>query len=138
MTTEEDFLNAIKNSTNPIYERMIFADWLKENDRTEEAKLAEGSISMIPVFDNYNWMQVFGAAGGEPDCNNGNTRADKPNISSQDSKMVLVNPFSRKDVRYIHRIRDGSVNGESWVCIGQLWDGRWFTIRGGCDTIRWN
>ena len=45
--------------------------------------------------------------------------------------------FGQEDVEYIEAAIDGENDEEDWVLVGKLRDGRWFSLRAGCDYTGW-
>ena len=87
--------------------------------------------TMLKELDDYNWAEVFGGGGG------GNCTPIHPNRAPHD-KTTSAATFSRQDVKKLHGQSEGENEERSWVCWGQLRDGRWFVARGDCDYTGWD
>jgi len=97
------------------------------------------STQSIPEpLRSYDWKEAFGyAAGyeaGEEDVAN---NRDIP-TATPPGATVSVEPFTRRDVRRIIALQDGDSDGPDWVIVGELWDGRFFALRAGCDYSGWD
>jgi uncharacterized protein (TIGR02996 family) len=88
-------------------------------------------VRMLPMLEDYDWRQAFGCA-GEPGVElvGGPTRA-APTLTTDPS------PFTRAHVALVVASRDGERDEKNWVCVGRLWDGRWFVVDAGCDYTGW-
>jgi len=51
---------------------------------------------------------------------------------------ISLTSFTREDVKIIQHIREGEHEILTWICIGQLKDGRWFNLEAGCDYTGWD
>ena len=119
---------------NPEYEQWIrtiasdeeaigpFTDWLKEHGEDELAeRFSIPEPEMEVKIDDYDWKEVF-------------DYAEEPEWSVSREKSF---PFQRRDVKTIIASQDGENDGPDWVMIGELYDGRFFTLRAGCDYTGW-
>lgn len=89
---------------------------------------------MLAELDTDNWEAAFNES-GSPDpaqCGNGAPRA------TVGSDVSLVS-FTREDVAELIAMAEDDGDWAEWsgVCVGRLADGRWFSIRGWCDTSGW-
>ena len=103
-------------------ERLIYADWLEEIGDKERADWYRNSCKPIKEFNKYDWREVFKYA--DP------ARANPGSGTN-------TTPFALKDVRRVIASQDGDNDGPDWVMCGELWDGRFFAIRAGCDYTGW-
>lgn len=86
---------------------------------------------MLERLNNYDWEEAFGAAGLDGSCLNGTP------VVVQFASAVPVTPFSREDVEEIIAISDGENDGQNWLGVFKLKDGRYATIDSGCDYTGW-
>lgn len=86
---------------------------------------------MIEALNNYDWEEVFGEGTG------GNCGPIIPDTVPPGS-AVSITTFGREDVVEIGGMVEGENDGPDWVIWGRLNDGRWFSIRAGCDYTGWN
>lgn len=85
---------------------------------------------MLAELDDYNWAEVFGEGSG------GNCTPIAPDTPPNDSTSRET--FSREDVVLLEGQSEGDNDGPSWICWGQLKDGRWFFAEGSCDYTGWD
>ena len=71
-----------------------------------------------------DWENVFHYA--EP-------RTIDPVIGSK----VSTDKFDRGDVEEIFHLEEGENDGPDWLLVGKLHDGRFFSLRAGCDYTGW-
>ncbi len=129
---EADLRQALTdNPANAIY-CFVLADWLEEQARSEEAAACRDNLPVSAELADYDWAEAFGYA-GEPDTNG------SPNISTaKPGENVSIAPFGRRHVRRVHVKSEGEYDGYSWLCVGELWDGRFFALKAGCDYTGWS
>lgn len=89
-------------------------------------------MTMLERLDDYDWREAFGAAGKERD-----TQLNGKPVVVHFAKPVSVEPFDREDVAEIIAIDDGENDGENWLGVFRLKDGRFATIDAGCDYTGW-
>ena len=51
--------------------------------------------------------------------------------SSSDAK------FDRADVEHVEAASEGENDGDHWLIVGRLRDGRWFSVKAWCDYTGW-
>lgn len=89
-------------------------------------------MNMLDILNDendYDWRYVFAYANG---------RMDKPEaIGGVVSYTGDLSPFDREDVEELYGLVDGDNNVANWVAVGKLKDGRFFSIRAGCDYTGW-
>ncbi len=85
---------------------------------------------MLAELDDYAWAEVFGEGTG------GNCVPIIPDTPPNDS--TSLDTFSRDDVALIEGQSEGESGERSWICWGQLKDGRWFFAEGSCDYTGWD
>lgn len=118
--------------------RGIIDDWYE--DHGLERSMFD-DLGILPVLADHsgNWFQAFGFAGetknsyGCSPCNTGDPESALPN--DQDISLA---PFGRRDVASILGLAEGENDGADWLIAGQLKDGRWFSLRAGCDYTGWD
>lgn len=96
------------------------ADWLQDHDHHVVAEAYRLNV-IDRRLEDWNWLEVFKYA--------------TPGTARKDDCPTYA--FDRVDVKRIAGIQDGDNDGPDWVCYGELWDGRWFGIRAGCDYTGW-
>ncbi|SDD28434.1 hypothetical protein SAMN02799630_02840 [Paenibacillus sp. UNCCL117] len=87
---------------------------------------------MLDRLNDLDWQEAFGAAGKEVD-----TELNGKPVVVQFASPVSTTPFDREDVAEIIAISDGEHNGENWLGVFLLKDGRFATIDSGCDYTGW-
>lgn len=81
-------------------------------------------------LDSYDWEQAFGESGSHNDT-------PAPDIVPPGAK-VSGERVTRGDVAEIIAIEDGENDGESWVGVFLLHDGRYAAVEGSCDYTGWD
>lgn len=114
----------------------IMADWVEE---TQPWGLHDAYIAHLRAgaptpkqLEGYDWGEAFAYAGERGHCNSLDLKATPP------GNETPADPFSRRDVRRIIAMQDGDNDGPDWVIVGELWDGRFFSLRAGCDYTGWD
>jgi hypothetical protein len=87
---------------------------------------------MLDRLNDYNWKEAFGAAGKEQ-----GTELNEMPVVVQFAEPVSTEPFDREDVVEIIAISDGENDGENWLGVFKLKDGRYAMIDAGCDYTGW-
>ena len=90
---------------------------------------------MLDRLADSDWENAFAYASGvraEYGCGCNSPAAAFPGCTTS------VAPFTRDDVSTILAIVDGEGDGDSWLVVGQLHDGRWFSLEAGCDYTGWD
>jgi len=88
---------------------------------------------MLEQLDSYDWECAFEYAGERP---HGLGRKDIR--AAHPMSQVSLAPFTREDVTEIRDIDEGEGDGEEWICVGLLKDGRWFSLVAGCCYTGWD
>ncbi len=114
-------------------ERNIYADWLDEQGRHEEASVQRTRARIPAALDDYAWSEVFGVC-GDPAAQH--TTFDMSSCRPGDTTPTT--PFGRHNVVEILASQEGDNDGPDWVAVGRLDDGRWFAVRAGCDYTGWD
>lgn len=157
-----DFLASIEKRAEDDAPRLVFADWLDDNLQPEWAELLRLQVesrrinrrtakerwavvetrckelrTKLPLLaavldpDDYDWKEAFAYAGDEGHGGATVKRA-APMLDVDES------PFRRRDVCEVIAVRVGQNDGDNWVCVGRLYDGRWFALDAGCDYTGWD
>ena len=93
---------------------------------------------MLARLDYGDWEEVFKYAKPEHACDKCDNKEHRiggpePTICS----TVDTSPFKREDVDLIIAIVDGMNDESDWVGVFLLKDGRYASIRAGCDYTGW-
>lgn len=89
-------------------------------------------MALLARLDDYDWKEAFGAAGKEI-----GTELNGQPVVIQFAEPVSTVPFDREDVEEIIAISDGENDGENWLGVFKLKDGRFAVIDAGCDYTGW-
>ena len=90
---------------------------------------------MLNKLDDYDWGEVFKYAGTATD--DGYSARPEPPERAVALDEVSVEPFARDDVvRLI--AQDGENDGDDWLGLMELKDGRFACIRARCDYTGWD
>jgi hypothetical protein len=68
------------------------------------------SISVAQLRESYDWKAAFAYASG----------------------------FTMDDIGTVHGAVEGENDGDDWIIWGRLKDGRWFSLKAGCDYTGWD
>jgi len=85
------------------------------------------SLAVGNMLEDEDWERVFEYAAA----------GDIFPAPPHDHRISLMG-FTRDDVKVIQHIREGENEILTWICIGQLKDGRWFNLEAGCDYTGWD
>jgi uncharacterized protein (TIGR02996 family) len=139
---ESDFLVAIRNEPEDKANYLIYADWLDEHDRPADAESVrkyagneqEANEAAAPQSARgYDWREVF-AYGGAERGYGGSSEPDRA-LPNDDTPTT---PFARSDVKRIIAQSEGENDGANWLIVGELQDGRFFSISAWCDYTGWD
>lgn len=84
---------------------------------------------------DYDWRQVFGYAGGpDADSNSSGSRPEAAPLGTS----ISTEPFGLEDVSTIIGYSAGERDERDWIVMGQLKDGRFFSVVAGCDYTGWD
>ena len=75
------------------------------------------------------WAQIDGADSG---------RSPPAPTAAVPGSSVSVERFARKDVAHVEALSEGENDGDPWLCLGELTDGRWFYLEAWCDYTGWD
>lgn len=87
---------------------------------------------MLEELKNGDWDEAFKYASPHV-CSAGHAHGPSATIMSP----VSTAEFTREDVTKIIALREGENDGESWVGIFALKDGRFAVLRAWCDYTGW-
>lgn len=90
---------------------------------------------MLKILDDYDWEQAFQYCGEESKGSYQNGSAD---IRTVPGYGVNNAPFKRSDVVEILGYSEGENDGDSWLMLGKLNDGRYFALTAWCDYTGWD
>lgn len=130
------FLDAIGAAPGDEAPKKVFADWLDDLGEHEEANRYRNwkPDARLPELEGYDWDQAFGYA--DETAYHADTRGHvskaAPHLNVSEAK------FSVGDVVEVIGLREGEGDGPNWVCVGRLYDGRWFAVDAGCDYTGWD
>jgi hypothetical protein len=87
-------------------------------------------INIEELNNSYDWAQVFA------DENDGNVSKDTTEVPP--GSDVNTSPASRSDVKEIIAAVNGENDGEEWIGVFLLNDGRYLIAQGGCCYTGWD
>lgn len=87
-------------------------------------------ITIDELLASYDWAEVFA------DESSGNT--DKRTDIAPPGNQVSIEPASRSDVAEIIAAVNGENDGQDWLGVFLLKDGRYLVASGGCDYTGWD
>lgn len=87
-----------------------------------------------PRFEDYDWASAFAYAGENPDPHGCGISAPTTVGTAGQSAA----PFARADVKRVIAADEGENDADSWVCLVELWDGRYGYLEAGCDYTGWD
>lgn len=88
-------------------------------------------ITLQELMNSYDWASVFG-----DDSNGGNTNKETTEVPP--GSLVNTSPASREDVDEIIAAVNGENDGDSWIGLFRLKDGRYLVATGWCDYTGWD
>lgn len=95
-----------------------------------DEQMAVKEITLPELLESCDWAEVFG------DESSGNT--DKQTDPCPPGSDVDTSPPSRADVAEIIAAVNGENDGQDWVGVFLLKDGRFLLATGGCDYTGWD
>lgn len=90
-------------------------------------------MTMLKELDDYDWGEVFAAAGESGGCNQTSLQSAAPEHLAED-----VAEFTREDVVEILAMVEGENDMSDWQIVCRLKDGRYAYLTGGCDYTGWD
>ena len=96
-------------------------------------------------LEGYDWEQVFGAAGEQPESEGDytptiyNPGVPYPAVPPTDPRKDEPQPpFGRRDVVKVIASVEGEHDEADWIAVVKLRDGRFAVASGGCDYTGWD
>lgn len=86
-------------------------------------------MTLEELLEDENWAQVFA------DENDGNVNKDVDRAPPNSD--VDISPMTRQDVAEIIASVDGQNDGDDWLGVFLLKDGRYLIAKGACDSSGW-
>jgi hypothetical protein len=80
-------------------------------------------IKMLSELDDWDWAEVF-------------KYADPERVITA-PESLSISRFERDGVKRVIAMESGDNDGPEWVGVFELWDGRFASIRAGCDYTGW-
>lgn len=99
---------------------------------------------MFTELDNYDWANVFGYAGEKSIGDKyENDNYEKWIYGHGTPRLTIgadcnIDPFTREDVEDIIAMSNGFNDGDDWLGVFYLKDGRFAFIKAGCDYTGWD
>lgn len=92
-------------------------------------------ITLEQMRGDYDWEEAFRYASG------GNMQTGQPDVrraAPVGDDACPLDPFGIGDVDEILGADEGENDVADWICWGRLKDGRYFSLRAGCDYTGWD
>ena len=89
--------------------------------------LCETPGEIPSILDDYNWEESF-------------KYASSPTLAVPPTHEDYQKPqpgFTRKDIKHVISMAYGENDGDDWILVVQLWDGRFAFLEAGCDYTGW-
>ena len=93
--------------------------------------MAKKEIDLKDLLEDYDWEHVFGEA-DEPNCD-----ATPEPLPPEATDISLAMP-KRSDVTEIIAAVNGENDGDEWIGVFRLSDGRYLVASGSCDYTGWD
>ena len=87
---------------------------------------------MLEPLNTYDWKEAFKYAAPHK-CEDGHSHGPESVIVAD----VSTDAFTREDVEEIIALEEGENDGEAWVAVFKLKDGRFACLRAWCDYTGW-
>lgn len=116
--------------------RGLLADYCLDHGLEGYALALQENRLSVALLDDYDWGKAFEYAGERPEY--GSCDGGLQVSIAHPSRPVPSHPFSRMCVREVVAHSAGENDGNSWLCVGQLYDGRWFALKAWCDYTGWD
>lgn len=146
---ESDLLQAIADDPEDKGRLLVYSDWLEEKGRIKDADAIRRDAGQEPRYRwtvnsfletllpeqirGGSWPEAFAYAGEPNGYGSANVTAALPN-----DKDVSLAPFKRSDVKRLIATSEGENDGPNWIAVGELNDGRFFSLSAGCDYTGWD
>jgi hypothetical protein len=116
--------------------RLVAQDLLMSAGMPHKKAVQMITESPIKQFDTYNWACAFQCAGETTDESYDQHNDASVNPIPGDS--VSDTPFSRADVAHVYAAEEGENDGDQWIALMRLKDGRYAFLEAGCDYTGWD
>ena len=95
-------------------------------------------ISLEDFLNDGDWSNAL-EFGGKPseDCYTSATDTVPPSASPVTDKGMDCSPFNMDDVAEVLHAHEGMNDGEDWLCVVLLKDGRYAYVEAWCDYTGW-
>ena len=127
----------------------MLADELEEQGHVKEAHEARywqpdeyrdslrsvGDLLTMEQLRGYDWSEAFGYAGEKATCAGNGLHPERALPNDLDTS---VEPFGRHHVKRVIALAEGENDGDNWLVVGELHDGRFFVLDAGCDYTGWD
>lgn len=132
-----DFQSEIRSRPDDPNEVAAYADWLDDNGNPEYAQHIRSGYKVPDRLQGYDWAEAFGYAGDIEATTTSYQGGVNLTVGFPGCK-AHTGLFGRRDVRRVIAAREGENDGDNWIAFGELWDGRFFAVRAGCDYTGWD
>jgi len=88
---------------------------------------------MLEMLDTYDWEEAFKYASPTV-CQRGHNHGPQAVIVDDN---VSTDSYTREDVMFILALEEGENDGDTWIGVFQLKDGRYVSLRAWCDYTGW-
>lgn len=115
-------------------------DWLIDNGHDLYAGCIKSKTPVLHSIASYDWAKAFEYAGEVCDYKDTYSTDGSPSVApaKHGDLSVPTSPFNRRCVNVVHALSEGERDGASWLCVGSLYDGRFFALKAGCDFTGWD
>lgn len=103
------------------------ANWWQFLLRKQRGEAVKNEATIEQIQNDYDWQEVFGEGTG------GNCTQE---VDSHDG--TATDPVLRANVVEVLASVNGENDGDSWICIVRLNDGRLACCEGSCDYTGWD
>jgi hypothetical protein len=94
------------------------------------------TVNLDKLREDYDWRQVFKYAGWRDPEGYHNPPTNGPEVAYPGC-TVSIEPFGPDDVAEIIAAEEGENDCSDWICVLKLKDGRYVSLRAGCDYTGW-
>lgn len=118
---------------HPSASANALSDYMQDRRITGYSVVRKFGLFVPDTLEGHDWQMTFSYA-GEPDSSGGFA---KPSLAYPGQECDRTH-FNRRAVKTIFACEEGEGEGDDWICVGQLWDGRFFAVRAGCAYSGWD
>lgn len=136
MTADEiALIDAVNHNPDDVTPRRIYADWLRDAGREEEADQVAASsvvrdINLPEILISYDWTEVFGEGSG----GNCSPKAD----ACPPGAVIDLTPPRLEDIAQVIAASNGENDEAHWIGLFLLKDGRYCIADAWCDYTGWD